>query len=76
MLNLAEQRGWVGNGTGTDLEKLLKRMIDESDPRLPVGYIKLDEVQIEFLPLIIFHLSRMELFDEFSVCPRWQAEQR
>ncbi|XP_044462262.1 tRNA (guanine(26)-N(2))-dimethyltransferase [Mangifera indica] len=44
MLNLAEQRGWVGNGTGTNLEKLLKRMIDESDPRLPVGYIKLDEM--------------------------------
>lgn len=44
MLNLAEQWGWVGNGAGTDLEKLLKQMLDESDPRLPVGYIKLDEV--------------------------------
>ncbi|KAK9282816.1 hypothetical protein L1049_011038 [Liquidambar formosana] len=44
MLNLAEQYGWVGNGTGMDLEKLLKQMIDESDPRLPFGFIKLDEV--------------------------------
>ncbi|KAJ0100955.1 hypothetical protein Patl1_06730 [Pistacia atlantica] len=44
MLNLAEHWGWVGNGTGTDLEKLFRRMIDESDPRLPVGYIKLDEM--------------------------------
>lgn len=46
MLNLAEQWAWVGSGsgTGTDLEKLLKQMIDESDPRLPFGYIKLDEV--------------------------------
>ncbi|XP_022764863.1 tRNA (guanine(26)-N(2)/guanine(27)-N(2))-dimethyltransferase isoform X2 [Durio zibethinus] len=44
MLNLAEQWGWVGDGAGTDLEKLLKRMLEESDPRLPFGYIKLDEV--------------------------------
>ncbi|KAH9767459.1 tRNA (guanine(26)-N(2))-dimethyltransferase [Citrus sinensis] len=44
MLNLAEKWGWVGDGTGTDLEKLLSRMIDESDPRLPFGYIKLDEM--------------------------------
>lgn len=59
MLNLAEQRGWVGNGTGTNLEKLLKRMIDESDPRLPVGYIKLDEVQVDSLLFVIINLSRM-----------------
>ncbi|KAM4104112.1 hypothetical protein ACJW30_06G131700 [Castanea mollissima] len=44
MLNLAEQWGWVGSGKGTDLEKLLKLMVDESDPRLSFGYIKLDEV--------------------------------
>ncbi|KAE7996502.1 hypothetical protein FH972_001217 [Carpinus fangiana] len=44
MLNLAEQWAWVGSGTGADLEKLLKQMIDESDPKLPFGYIKLDEV--------------------------------
>ncbi|GMI90507.1 tRNA methyltransferase 1c [Hibiscus trionum] len=44
MLNLAEQWGWVGKGAGTGLEKLLERMLEESDPRLPFGYIKLDEV--------------------------------
>ncbi|KAK1361084.1 tRNA (guanine(26)-N(2))-dimethyltransferase [Heracleum sosnowskyi] len=44
MLNLAEEWGWIGNNTGKDLEKLLKYMIDESDPQLPFGYIKLDEV--------------------------------
>ncbi|CAK9160584.1 unnamed protein product [Ilex paraguariensis] len=44
MQNLAEQWGWIGNGMGKDLEKLLNLMIDESDPRLPSGYIKLDEV--------------------------------
>ncbi|XVE86039.1 hypothetical protein DITRI_Ditri18aG0004400 [Diplodiscus trichospermus] len=44
MLNLAEQWGWVGNDAETHLEKLLKRMLEESDPRLPFGYIKLDEV--------------------------------
>lgn len=44
MLNLAEQWGWISSGMGLDLEKLLKRMIDESDPELPPGYINLDEV--------------------------------
>ncbi|XP_028053556.1 uncharacterized protein LOC114257935 isoform X2 [Camellia sinensis] len=44
MLNLAEEWGWTSNGMGLDLEKLLIRMIDESDPELPAGYIKLDEV--------------------------------
>ncbi|XP_017245080.1 tRNA (guanine(26)-N(2))-dimethyltransferase isoform X2 [Daucus carota subsp. sativus] len=44
MLNLAEEWGWIGNNIGVDLEKLLKYMIDESDPQLPFGYIKLDEV--------------------------------
>ena len=44
MLNLAEQWGWTGNDTETHLGKLLKQMIDESDPKLPFGYIKLDEV--------------------------------
>ncbi|KAL6325615.1 hypothetical protein AAG906_023460 [Vitis piasezkii] len=43
MLNLAEQWGWTGNDTETHLGKLLKQMIDESDPKLPFGYIKLDE---------------------------------
>ncbi|OWM69880.1 hypothetical protein CDL15_Pgr025729 [Punica granatum] len=44
MLKMAEQRGWVGDGRGSDLEKLLLLMLDESDPRLHFGYIKLDEV--------------------------------
>ncbi|WJZ83006.1 hypothetical protein VitviT2T_002723 [Vitis vinifera] len=44
MLNLAKQWGWTGNDTETHLGKLLKQMIDESDPKLPFGYIKLDEV--------------------------------
>ncbi|XP_052206322.1 tRNA (guanine(26)-N(2))-dimethyltransferase isoform X2 [Diospyros lotus] len=44
MLNLAEQWGWTGNGMGLDLEKLLRQMVDESDPELPPGYVKMDEV--------------------------------
>lgn len=38
MLELAGEFGW------TDLEKLLRRMLEESNPRLPFGYIKVDEV--------------------------------
>ncbi|KAF4352772.1 hypothetical protein G4B88_010172 [Cannabis sativa] len=44
MLNLAKEWGWASGDTETALEKLLKQMVDESDPRLPFGYIKLDEV--------------------------------
>ncbi|XP_047963026.1 tRNA (guanine(26)-N(2))-dimethyltransferase isoform X1 [Salvia hispanica] len=44
MVNLAEKWGWIGNGTGKRMETMLKIMIDESDPLLPFGYIKLDEV--------------------------------
>ncbi|KAL3622048.1 hypothetical protein CASFOL_034244 [Castilleja foliolosa] len=44
MLILAEQWGWTGNGTGKHIETLLKTMIDESDPVLPFGYIKVDEI--------------------------------
>ncbi|KAL9663100.1 hypothetical protein QQ045_027937 [Rhodiola kirilowii] len=44
MLDLAGRYGWVGNQNGKELDKLLKLMIDESDPKLPFGYIKLDEV--------------------------------
>ena len=47
MLNLAEQWGWTGNDTETHLGKLLKQMIDESDLKLPFGYIKLDEVYLQ-----------------------------
>lgn len=47
MLELAEDWGWASAGTkDMDLEKLLNQMIDESDPELPFGYIKLDEVFI------------------------------
>lgn len=44
MLNLAEEWGWIGEGAGLDLEKLLKQMIEESNPDLSFGYTKLDEV--------------------------------
>ncbi|KAH0865155.1 hypothetical protein HID58_082366 [Brassica napus] len=46
MLELAKEWGWVGEGTGMDLdlEKLLSIMIEESDPRLPPGYFKMDEM--------------------------------
>ncbi|KAL0321768.1 UNVERIFIED_CONTAM: tRNA (guanine(26)-N(2))-dimethyltransferase [Sesamum calycinum] len=44
MLNLAEQWGWTSNKTGKHLETLLKLMINESDPVLPFGYIRLDEI--------------------------------
>lgn len=51
MLRLATEWGWAytdgnGKGNGVDLEKLLNLMIEESDPLLPSGYIKLDEVFI------------------------------
>lgn len=44
LLDLAQQWGWIGNGAGLDLDKLIKLMIDESDPELPFGYTKLDEI--------------------------------
>ncbi|XP_020521828.1 uncharacterized protein LOC18432268 isoform X3 [Amborella trichopoda] len=45
MLDLANQWGWIGPDSGdTHLEKLMKMMLAECDPRLPFGYIKLDEV--------------------------------
>lgn len=47
MLHLAEEWGWAGRGTETALEKLLKQMVDESDPQLPFGFIKLDEVLVQ-----------------------------
>lgn len=37
MLHLAEEWGWAGSGSGTDLDKLLNQMVAESDPRLPFG---------------------------------------
>lgn len=44
MRNLAREWGWLGDGSKNDLDKLLNRMIDESDPGLSFGYIELDEV--------------------------------
>lgn len=44
MLSLAGEWGWLGNGTKNDIEKLLNRMINESDPTLSFGYIQLDEI--------------------------------
>ncbi|XP_008808314.1 tRNA (guanine(26)-N(2))-dimethyltransferase isoform X1 [Phoenix dactylifera] len=45
MLKLAREWGWAcTKQKDVDLEKLLNQMIDESDPQLPPGYIKLDEI--------------------------------
>ncbi|XP_064939348.1 uncharacterized protein LOC135593316 isoform X1 [Musa acuminata AAA Group] len=45
MLQLATEWGWAcTNRNKVDLEKLLNQMIEEGDPRLPPGYIKLDEI--------------------------------
>ncbi|XP_076884018.1 tRNA (guanine(26)-N(2))-dimethyltransferase-like [Bidens hawaiensis] len=44
MRALAGEWGWLGDGVKNDLDQLLCRMIDESDPNLPFGYIKLDEI--------------------------------
>ncbi|XP_076927256.1 tRNA (guanine(26)-N(2))-dimethyltransferase-like [Bidens hawaiensis] len=41
---LAGEWGWLGDGVKNDLDKLLCRMIDESDPNLLFGYIQLDEI--------------------------------
>lgn len=44
MLSLAVEWGWAHTSVnGVTLEKLLGTMIEESDPRLPPGYIRLDE---------------------------------
>ncbi|KAF8720139.1 hypothetical protein HU200_024922 [Digitaria exilis] len=45
MLSLANEWGWAYTSeNGVTLEKLLSTMIEESDPRLPPGYIRLDEI--------------------------------
>ncbi|ESW09615.1 hypothetical protein PHAVU_009G142000 [Phaseolus vulgaris] len=44
MLNLAKEWGWIGCDGKDSLEKLITVMMDESDPKLPFGYIKLDEM--------------------------------
>jgi len=58
MMSLADQWGWFGDGEGKNLEKLLKQMIDESDPKLPVGYLNADEVFAkQFFVAVISYLS-------------------
>jgi len=53
MLNLAKEWGWIGCDGKDSLEKLITVMMDESDPKLPFGYIKLDEVLlIEIVSLL------------------------
>lgn len=44
MLSLADEWGWAYTSENVTLEKLLSTMIEESDPRLPPGYIRLDEI--------------------------------
>jgi tRNA (guanine26-N2/guanine27-N2)-dimethyltransferase len=45
MLSLATEWGWANTiENGVSLEKLLDTMIEESDSRLPPGYIRLDEI--------------------------------
>ncbi|KAL5203094.1 hypothetical protein ABZP36_014046 [Zizania latifolia] len=45
MLSLATEWGWANTiENGVTLEKLLGTMIEESDSRLPPGYIRLDEI--------------------------------
>ncbi|XP_021737951.1 tRNA (guanine(26)-N(2))-dimethyltransferase-like [Chenopodium quinoa] len=44
LLDLARQWGWIGNGMGLELEKVINLMIGESDPKLPSGYIKIDQI--------------------------------
>ncbi|XP_047096283.1 tRNA (guanine(26)-N(2))-dimethyltransferase-like [Lolium rigidum] len=45
MLNLAVEWGWAYTSeNGIILQKLLDTMIEESDPRLPPGYIRHDEI--------------------------------
>jgi tRNA (guanine26-N2/guanine27-N2)-dimethyltransferase len=47
MLSLTNEWGWTYTSeNGVTLEKLLSMMIEESDPRLPPGYIRIDEVRL------------------------------
>lgn len=61
MLNLAKQWGWIIGCDGKDsLEKLIKLMVDESDPKLSFGYIKLDEV-LHFEMISLLHCKIMSV---------------
>lgn len=59
MMSLADQWGWFGDEEGKNLEKLLKQMIDESDPKLPVGYLNADEVLLNNFSLLLFLIIRI-----------------
>ncbi|MQL76041.1 hypothetical protein Taro_008412 [Colocasia esculenta] len=57
MLKLARELGWDHREKGgVDLGKLLQRMLEESDPNLPFGYIKLDEVILQSEPHPFCHI--------------------
>jgi hypothetical protein len=62
MLCLANEWGWAYTSeNGVSLEKLLSTMIEESDPRLPPGYIRLDEVCFAVLYSLVYHLHLRSL---------------
>lgn len=67
MLNLAEEWGWAGSDTRTDLDKLLNIMVAESDPRLPFGFINLDEVQTYFHCFFFQEVLDLLVDDDFSL---------
>lgn len=67
MLNLAEEWGWAGSDTRTDLDKLLNIMVAESDPRLPFGFINLDEVRTYFHCFFFQEVVDLLTDDDFSL---------
>ncbi|XP_068669132.1 uncharacterized protein [Aristolochia californica] len=84
MLSLAQKWGWACTGSkGTenaDLEKLLKTIIDESDPQLTFGYIKLDEVasraKVNSPPLdTVIGILRKDLQHVDHILPLMQSRQ-
>lgn len=69
MLNLAKQWGWIGCDGKDSLEKLITVMVDESDPKLPFGYIKLDEVLlIEIISLLRCEIMLSTLVRRMTCC--------
>lgn len=82
MLNLAKQWGWIGCDGKDNLEKLIRVMMDESDPKLPFGYIKLDEVLlIQIISLLQCKIMLATLLEEWLILVfvclcRWLAVQK
>lgn len=71
MLSLANEWGWAyAIVNSVTLEKLLSTMIEESDPRLPPGYIRLDEIsrraKVNSPPLVTLVNSLRK--EGFSAC--------